>query len=111
MKLYENSICGILIHSCADCPNRKIKRYKTANGFTSRFECQAISSTRLDYSVPGNKLSYHPPVADAIRQGTFLEDCPLPDAISVGANCGSPASNPYVHPLHSVHHPKINPTR
>jgi hypothetical protein len=99
MKLYSNSITSILISGCAVCPNRQVKRYKTATGFTSRYECQAITCERLDYSVPGNKLSYHPPVSDAIRQGGFLEDCPLPDALPytpsistpVGANGGSPA--------------------
>ena len=91
MKLYQTSICSLLVSSCADCPNRKAQRYKTATGFKSYYVCQAITNNRIDYEEPGNKLSYLP-VTEAIRMGGFLEDCPLPDAESVGANCGSPAS-------------------
>ena len=102
MKLYQNSICSLLIGNCADCPNKKAQRYKTATGFKSRFECQALTHNRYDYSVAGNKLSFHPPVTEAVRMGGFLEDCPLPDAESVGANCGSPTSTPSITPNNHI---------
>lgn len=109
MKLYQNSICVLLISGCADCPNKKAARYKTSTGFKSRYECQTLNHNRYDYSVAGNKLTFHPPLTEVIREGGFLEDCPLPDAesveassslmsTSVGANGGSPASIPSTTP-------------
>lgn len=91
MKLYSNSILSMPLSGCAACPNKKAQHYKTAKGFASRFECQALNHNRYDYSVAGNKLTFHPPVTDAIRLGGFLEDCPLPDVEAASCSLSIPS--------------------
>jgi len=82
MKLYQNSICGMLISGCADCPNRFAQRYKTAKGFRSGPACKVIYNTSSN-PITGKELRICASVSEALLLGGCHAHCPLPDSESV----------------------------
>lgn len=80
MKLFKNAIITLKVASCEECPNKKAQRFKTAKGFGTSYVCSAIKRLSIHSISHGNPLGeFHPPIAERLFHGAFLEDCPLED--------------------------------
>ena len=78
MRFFKNNILTLPVPSCAECPNRKAERIKTAKGFRSVFICSAITRSSFRLIAPENTLGeFHPAIGESRFYGGFLPDCPL----------------------------------
>ncbi|MDD3535195.1 MAG: hypothetical protein PHC50_03500 [Candidatus Cloacimonetes bacterium] len=82
MKLYKNAIAEMKVKGCNDCPHRIPKVYKGRNGgYYTLQVCSAITMKAYNH-ILCKPVTHHlyPCVADAINNGSYLPECPLPEA-------------------------------